>query len=209
MRFLSSRLFCRVGSTVTLAALLSLAAVTSACSEERRWKEEVLLSDGKTIVIDRGVTLGPRPAQPGQSKLGAVEYWLSFTNPATGRVVRWVNPGKLKPMILGFSDGVPYVVAVPISAYGYIEARCPDPAYFFFKYVNGWQPIGFTELPAEIRKRNLLPVYTPTSLKPADKGFVSRTQIIATTRNLPRHDNEVDPTFRGPPECVVPGYHSR
>ena len=108
---------------VVFASLL--AVLTSACSSESQWKEEVLLSDGKTIVIDRGVTFGPRNFEPGQSKTGAVKYWLSFTNPANGQIVRWENPGKLKPMILTVSGGVPYVVAVPISAAGYMESGCP------------------------------------------------------------------------------------
>lgn len=186
-----------------------LAVFTSACSSESQWKEEVLLSDGKTIVIERGVTFGPRRFEPGQSTTGAVKYWLSFSNPANGQIVRWENPGKLKPMILAISGGVPYVVAVPISAAGYMEAGCPNPAYLFFKYVNGWESIGFQDFPREVRKRNLLLVYTPKSLTPVERGFISSSKVAAAHPGASRLDHELDPNYRGPPSCVVPRYQGR
>ena len=196
-------------SRLAFSTLLLLILHTSACSSESQWKEEVLLPDGKTIVIDRGVTFGPRRFEPGQSTTGAVKYWLSFSNPADGQTVRWENPGKLKPMILGFSGGVPYVVAVPISAYGYIEAGCPNPAYFFFKYAKGWESISFQEFPREVRKRNLLLVYIPQELAPVERGFVSTSKVAAAHPGASKHDQEVDSDWRGPPQCVLPRYQGR
>lgn len=182
---------------------------TTACSDERQWKEEVLLPDGKTIVIDCGVTFGPRRYEPGQSKTGAIKYWLSFTNPANGQLVKWENPGKLKPMILAVSGGVPYVVAVPISSYGYIEAGCPNPAYLFFKYGNGWESISFKDFPQDIRKRNLLLVYTPESLTLVERGFISSGKVAAAHPGASRLTHEIDANYRGPPECVLPRYQGR
>lgn len=190
-----------------LGALLTV--LTSACSSESQWKEEVLLSDGKMIVIDRGVTFGPRRFEPGQSTTGAVKYWLSFLNPANEQIVRWENPGKLKPMILAISGGVPYIVAVPISAAGYMEAGCPNPAYFFFKYENGWESIAFKDYPQEAKRRNLLLVYTPVSLTPVERGFISSSKVAAAHPGASRLDHELDPNYRGPPSCVVPRYQGR
>lgn len=172
----------------------------AACSNEVQWKEEVLLSDGKMIVIDRGVTFGPRNHELGQSATGAVKYWLSFVNPTTGQMVNWENPGKLKPMILAISDGVPYVVAIPISAYGYIEAGCPNPAYLFFRYVNGWESTRFAELPLNVRKRNLLLVYFPEELAPIERGFVSSARVAANRGGFPQ-EQEVDPNWSAPSIC--------
>lgn len=189
---------------LVLGALLTL--LTSACSSESQWKEEVLLSDGKTIVIDRGVMFGPRRAEIGQSSTGAVKYWLSFSNPADGQIVRWENPGKLRPMILAFSGGVPYVVAVPVSAAGYMEAGCPNPAYFFFKYANEWKSIAYQDYPQEARKLNLLAVYSPQSLTRVKRGFISSTEVAKAHQDFSRVSKEVDPNYRGPPDCVLPRY---
>jgi hypothetical protein len=161
------------------------------------------------IVIDRGVAFGPRRFEPGQSMTGAVKYWLSFSNPTNGQKVRWENPGKLKPMILAISGGVPYLVAVPVSAAGYMEAGCPNPAYFFFKCANGWEAIAIKDYPQEARKRNLLLVYTPQSLTSVERGFVSSSKVAAAHPGASKHDHELDPNWRGPQDCVVPRYQGR
>jgi hypothetical protein len=192
----------RFRRAVACAALSTLAA--AACSQEREWKEEVALPDGNAIVIDRGVTFGPRNYEPGQSKTGAVKYWVSFKSPAGDQPIRWENPGKLAPMIFAISGGVPYVVAIPVSAYGYIEAGCPNPAYLFFRWSGDWQTVSFAELPPEIRNRNLLHVYTPATLAPVQRGFVSSSKVAAAYSGTVRYHQQIDPEWKGPPQCVLP-----
>lgn len=193
-----------LGLTKSIRALLYwtfLVIPISACSNESQWKEEVLLSDGKTIVVDRGITFGPRNHELGQSATGAVKYWVSFLNPANGQTVRWENPGKLMPMILAISGGVPYVVAIPISAYGYIEAGCPDPAYLFFKYLNEWKSIPYKEFPQEARKRNFLLVYIPQELAPVRQGFLSRSGVASAHPGAAKHNQELDPNWKAASVC--------
>ena len=183
--------------------------LTSACSSESLWKEEVLLSDGKIIVVDRGVVFAPRRFEPGQPATGVVKYWLSFTNPVSGEMVQWENPGKLQPMVLGIAGGVPYVAAIPNSAAGYIEAGCPNPAYFFFKYANGWESISYQNFPQSIKKRNLLPVYHEEDLTPVKKGYISSSEVAAAQPGAAKHDHELDQNWRGPQDCVVPRYQGQ
>jgi hypothetical protein len=148
-----------VYKSVGVALLLVL--ITVACSKQRQWKEEVSLSDGRKVLVERGVTFGARNFEPGQSLTGAVNYWLKFVNPGNGQSVRWEDPGKLMPMILGIAHGIPYLVALPVSSSAHIEAGCPRPGYLFFRYENAWEPIRYSELPPAMHKRNLLLVYLP------------------------------------------------
>jgi hypothetical protein len=82
------------------------------------WKEEVLLHDGRKIVVTRTVERG------GRHEIGQRppyrEQQLSFTLPDTGSSLAWedhfskdLGAANFLPMLLDVYDGVPYLVVYP------------------------------------------------------------------------------------------------
>lgn len=70
------------------------------------WKEEVLLHDGRVMVIQRGVKTGYLPREIGQPPPES-DYTLTFET-VDGRKLTWDGGrGRFVPMILDFEDGVP------------------------------------------------------------------------------------------------------
>lgn len=85
------------GDTVThasairrLLVILALAALLASCERTNRWQEEVQLSDGAVLKVDRAVSYRA-PSGPLGQPIGrrALEERLSFADPGTGRVVEW------------------------------------------------------------------------------------------------------------------------
>lgn len=70
------------------------AIALSACGRTNRWTEEVELSDGTVLTIDRAVLY--RPPEGGLEKSGAYrparEERMTFIDPATGRKLEWYKP---------------------------------------------------------------------------------------------------------------------
>lgn len=119
------------------------------------WKEEVLLHDGRVIVVERSVKTGYVPVEMGQPP-GESDYTLTFMA-ADGRAVTWRAGKSFDPMILDFVDGTAYVVARGSTGPDYEKHGCPKPPYFIFRYADGhWQRIEYEQLPHEIHRANLL-----------------------------------------------------
>ena len=125
------------------------------------WKEEVLLHDGRKIVVERSQTHGGRHevGQPAPVK----EHTITFTLPGSKKVVVWKNEfspeiGKSNfyELALHILNDTPYVVASPHGCLAYNKWGRPNPPYVFFKYDgNTWQCIPLAEFPAEFKNINL------------------------------------------------------
>ena len=120
-----------------------------------RWQEEVLLHDGRVIVIDRSVRTGEVPVELGQSP-GVSDFSVTFKT-SDGRPVSWEGGrDRFVPMILDFIDGVPYVVAHGATGLVYAAEGCPRPPYFFFRWSAGeWMRISYEDFPKALRNANL------------------------------------------------------
>ena len=82
------------------------------------WKEEVLLHDGRVMVIERSVKTGYAPREIGQPP-GESDYTLTFDAPE-GKSITWDGGrNRFIPMILDFEQGVPYVVATGATSLVY------------------------------------------------------------------------------------------
>jgi hypothetical protein len=73
-----------------LLVILALAALLTGCERTSRWQEEVQLSDGAVLRVDRAVSYRAPSGALGQP-IGrqALGERLSFADPGTGRVVEW------------------------------------------------------------------------------------------------------------------------
>lgn len=185
------------------AALFCGIAACGSQTETITWKEEVALHDGRTIIVTRSVTLGGGRKEPGAHTVGESNYTLDFTAP-DGRSIHWENPGRLRLMALGFVGSIPYLLTTPAMVLDYARYNCPNPAYVFYKYMNGWQRIEFGDFPSAIRVRNLSP-----SSNAADVfirgGHVSSQEIKELSdeySGLGKGDRKLDPKEQSPEGCA-------
>lgn len=106
------------------------------------WKEEVLLHDGRTIIVERYQNYGGFH-EPGQA--GPVhEQRLRFSLPGSKQVFTWAAPydeyeGRtdLTFLALHFLDGIPYIVTTPYLCIAYSKGGHPSPPYVIFKWKEG------------------------------------------------------------------------
>src|ERR1041385_2016857 len=87
----------------------------SACNGEKikHWKQEVLLQDGRVILMERTSVQSGRYFPENISI--EMSQAISFINPDTKERVAWDIPGGLNPFMLDFEDSVPYFV---LETYG-------------------------------------------------------------------------------------------
>jgi hypothetical protein len=125
------------------------------------WKEEVLLHDGKKIIVERSQTRGGHHeiGQPPPVK----EHTISFTLPNSGESITWISEysedigrANFNLLALHVLNGTPYVVASPNLCLAYNKWGRPNPPYVFFKYEGkAWQRIPLSEFPAEFKTINV------------------------------------------------------
>lgn len=152
-------------SVMLLMMLMTLTGCAAAEEEERwgvhrykriHWQEQVRLSTGEEIVIERGEKL--RSAYGGVGTPGWVfdEAWLEAKLPAVGKT-RW--EGALSPLVLDVTPaGEWYLLGIVRASRGEKDYRLSDERkrYVAFKLRGtAWKRIPFVEFP-EMFKPNLL-----------------------------------------------------
>lgn len=150
----------------TLCLLLSLMAATSADAGlfgfgGDSWQEEVLLHDGRKMVITRSQTYGGRHevGQPSPIK----EHTITFTLPGSQKTITWTSEygedlGRTNFHLLAVHvlNGTPYLVTEPNLCLSYNKWGRPNPPYVFFKYDGQvWHRIPLEAFPAEFSTLNV------------------------------------------------------
>ncbi len=145
------------------------------------WKEEVLLHDGKKIVVTRSHAYG------GSRELGQPpsikEQDITFTVPGSGGAIVWkdeygkeVGGSNFVLLALHILNGTPYIVASPNLCRSYNKWGRPNPPYVIFRHDGTeWKRIPFAALPAEFQDINLSLVYT----KDDEKRLTEKSPITA------------------------------
>jgi len=171
--------------SVVIILLLSLLLSGCALGHSAWWKEEVLLHDVQTIIVDRALKRGGRHEITQPSSI--TEHTLRFTPPGSRKSIFWkseFDPGigysTLDLMALDMVNGTPYIVTQPTGCLSYNKWGRPNPPYIFFKYSEGrWQQIALEDFPAEITKPNVLIDLVEREIREAERatGFVSAENI--------------------------------
>ena len=125
------------------------------------WKEEVLLHDGRKIVVERSLTHGGR-GEIGQSPIK--EQTLSFAVPGSGKTITWhdefsedVGRASFLVLALHLLEQTPYLVVTSHLCLAYNKWGRPNPPYVVFKYDgSAWQRIPLEELPTEFKDINIV-----------------------------------------------------
>jgi hypothetical protein len=148
------------------------------------WKEEVLLHDGSTLIVNRSQSYGGRHeiGQPPPIK----EHTITFLLPGSDKLIAWTSEygediGRTNFYLLAVHtlNGTPYIVASPNSCQSYNKWGRPNPPYVFFKYDGKeWQRISLEEFPAEFKTINVaLDILGREVKNLVSLGFVSSEKI--------------------------------
>ena len=190
-------------------ALVALLVMTGCDAKQTyRWKEEVLLHDGRAIVIERSVKTGYVPREIGQPPPES-DYTLTFKGP-DGKNITWDGErDRFDPMILDFDQGVPYVVATGGPGLSWRDEGCPKPPYFFFRWSAGdWKRVTYEAFPKAIRKTNLSSGLTYPSRDPmreriARGHLVTKEDVVRLGRFANPEYKEVREDAPMPMACAV------
>lgn len=125
------------------------------------WKEEVLLHDGRKIIVKRSQSYGGR-REPGQNP-PIKEHIVTFELPG-GKAVKWVSEfsqdvgrANFQFLALHALNDTPYIVGLPNLCLSYNKWGRPNPPYVIFKYDGAaWQRISLAELPGEFTTVNVV-----------------------------------------------------
>lgn len=180
--------------------LCSVAVVhISACSSTVQWDEEVLLNDGRKIVVTqvRRCEGGNAHAKTGASCVMR-EAWATFRLPEfSNQEIVWHE--SLNPMILNTSKGRLYIVGFPPHTLEFRAYGAKNPPYVGFLWDGGaFKRIAFTDIPIEIYATNMLIESVPEKRR----EFLTLQAKNAPDENgaetKPAYLHYVDPKFAMP-----------
>lgn len=177
--------------TFTSIALFVLAAASlGACAGLPftggfSWKEEVLLHDGRTLIVERWIKRGPGGRHEIGQPPSITEGGLSFTLPGTHERVQWksvldkdIGFIDLKPLLLDVISESVYLVVEPVGCLSYNKWGRPNPPYVIFKFKDQtWKQIPIQELPPQAKAPNLIISSTDYEIKKLGTRHVSAQMI--------------------------------
>ena len=164
-------------------------------SRHASWKEEVLLHDGRKLIVERSQTFGGYAEPASRERSVAKEEWV-FRIPGSDRKVTWKSDFSRPPegdslmlLQLNFLNGVPYIATSPAGCLSYNYWKRPNPPYVFFKYDGkAWQQISLSAFPVVFRESNV-GVGRPDSNH--RKGLLSIDTIREENRQLEPYLREI------------------
>lgn len=126
------------------------------------WKEEVLLHDGRKIIVKRSQSYGGR-REAGQDP-PIKEHVVTFQLPGSDKSIKWISEfsqdvgrANFNLLALHVLNTTPYVVAIPNLCLAYSKWGHPNPPYVVFRYDGAaWQRIALTELPRPFTTINVI-----------------------------------------------------
>jgi hypothetical protein len=160
----------------TLGWILTMGVSMNACSATTMtWKEEVLLHDGKKLVVERLFHLGGYPTIESRERQ-ALDETVEFTHPKTNQTIIWKSDFRddtpdqngLNLLVLDIVKGIPYIATYPAGCIAFNKWKRPNPPYIVFKYEgNEWRRIPLEMFPTELGRTNVIVGKPPAEfLKP-------------------------------------------
>ena len=153
---------------------VSMSANAGWFGNSKGWKEEVLLHDGRVLLVERSFNLGAYPTLDARERR-LLDETITFILPGTNKEISWKTefddrapePNSLGVLLLDIVKGVPYLATSPAGCISYNKWGRPNPPYVLFKFVNdAWQQIQLQEFPAELVEANLMNMPDSRLLKP-------------------------------------------
>lgn len=149
-----SRVFKIIGLILTLGMSMSGCATSTFT-----WKEEVLLHDGKRIIVKRSDIYDSSMRHEIGQGAPLAEHQTTFVIPDINQTVTWKsdnrsfpNPENLNLLALDFIASVPYVATTIGGSIAYNKWGRPNPPYVFFRHDGkAWRRISLEEFPEKFK----------------------------------------------------------
>lgn len=150
---------------LTAAVVLSLLALSAFAGwfgfGGTTWKEEVLLHDGSTMIVERHSSFGGRRELPQGAPIK--NQSVTFSTPGKNQLIVWkseftedVGRANFDLLAVHILNGTPYIVAEPNLCLAFNKWGRPNPPYVFFKHDGmKWQRIPLEEFPNEFQELNV------------------------------------------------------
>lgn len=189
-----------------LATSMSAYATGSSIS----WKEEVLLHDGRKMIVNRTqVHDWSIPHEPVTRDAPIAEHTATFVILGTNQTITWnTNFDDRKPegtslslLLLDVMNGTPYLAAYPAGCIAYNKWGRPNPPYVFFRYDGKvWQRIPLEGFPAEFKEANVMVGgYNQYNLEGNERdASVLSAETIRRVNHRPRRPKEYQMIIREP-----------
>jgi hypothetical protein len=188
----------------------------SACATSTfTWKEEVLLHDGRKIIVERTDTYDSSLPHAIGQRAPRSEHAMTFTLPDTNQTLLWKSDHRplsdsdgFYLLALDFLDGVPYLATRAGKCSTYEKWDRPNPPYVFFKYVDGWKSISLSEFPEKFKINMVVhslqhePYKKKVMAENYAHGFV-RAQIVAELNREPGASKEFYNLLREPMDLFM------
>lgn len=149
---------------MAIACVLMGMCMETNAADSMTWKEEVVLHDGKKIIVERTDRLGGYSTIASRERQTLDEI-IRFTLPGSNKAITWKTdfresspgPNGLNLLVLDIVKDVPYIAAYPAGCITYNKWKRPNPPYIFFKYDGTeWRRIQLEEFPAELSQVNII-----------------------------------------------------
>jgi hypothetical protein len=153
-----------IGRFMLLGLMAVALATTDACADTMTWKEEVVLHDGRKIIVERTDRLGGYTTIDSRERQ-TLDAIIRFTLPESNKSITWKTDfnqnspeiNSLNLLVLDIVNGIPYIAAYPAGCIAYNKWKRPNPPYVFFKHDgNEWKRISLEEFPAELSQVNVI-----------------------------------------------------
>jgi hypothetical protein len=170
-----------------LGLILMMGVSMTACSKD--WKEEVLLHDGKKIIVERVQNLGNRPTWESRER-AILDETITFSLPGTSQKIVWSmsfrddvpDQNGVNVVLLGIVNNVPYIAGYPAGCIAYNKWKRPNPPQILFKYEAGqWKRITLEEFPSQLVQANVIVGGPPAE---GIKSFYSAEQVDAENHDI-------------------------
>lgn len=174
------------GWRLAMSILMWGATLNACAADTMKWKEEVVLHDGKTLVVTRTKTLGGYPTMESRDR-ETLNMTIAFTVPDTDKKITWKsdfgrgNEDNLNLMMLDFINGTPYIATYPVGCNAYNKWGRPNPFYLFFKYDGAWKQVPLSEFPAELNETNV--VIGGPSAEERGSGYLTVARVKELNRD--------------------------
>jgi hypothetical protein len=166
----------------------------SACSA-KSWKEEVLLHDGKKIIVERAQHLGSRPTMESRERQILSET-ITFPLPETNRKITWEmsfrddipEPNGVNVLVLDIVNNIPYIAGYPAGCIAYNKWNRPNPPQILYKYEGTqWKRITLAEFPPQLSRANLIVGGPPAE---GIKSFYTVAQVNEENNDISTAENK-------------------
>lgn len=171
--------------------LLIVGVIMSVCagvfdSGGESWKEEVLMHDGSTIIVERSQSRGGR-GEIGQSPIK--EQTITFALPGSSKEVTWkdeysedVGHSNFHLLALHVMNNTAYIVTSTYGCLAYNKWGRPNPPYVLFRYDGkAWIRISLSDFPTTLKEINLVinsSVHARRLIEgTSNSGFVSAASV--------------------------------